>query len=171
MELGELDRAIQDFDVVLNDLKLRHFDAHVERSEAFLRKGDYAQAIRDVEAALDLQRKDTYAMRQRCWIRAALNRDLELALDDCTQSIGHVGFAATYSIRGFVKLRMGRHREAIEDFDAAVNVDENFADAYYLRGIAKLRLGDGAGANADMARARSLKPKVDAEYARYGVSP
>lgn len=49
---------------------------------------------------------------------------------------------ATLVNRGIVKLRLGRHEAAIEDFDAASARDPNQAEAYLNKGLALIRTGD-----------------------------
>jgi hypothetical protein len=46
-------------------------------------------------------------------------------------------------------------------------------DAYALfeRGIPKARKDNGAGGNADIAASRAIDPKVEVEFASYGVRP
>jgi tetratricopeptide (TPR) repeat protein len=49
---------------------------------------------------------------------------------------------ATLVNRGIVKVRLGRHDEAIADFDAASARDPDQAEAYLNKGLALLRAGD-----------------------------
>ena len=46
------------------------------------------------------------------------------------------------------------------DFDQAIGTNPNNAFALFNRGMAKKALGDGAGGDADIAKARSIQPDI-----------
>lgn len=54
---------------------------------------------------------------------------------------------------------MGRRQDAMADLSLAIATDSTYAPAYYERGTLRLDSGDFAGAEADMARHRALRPK------------
>jgi tetratricopeptide (TPR) repeat protein len=60
---------------------------------------------------------------------------------------------------------------AIADYDAALRIEPNHSHALYGRGLAKRKKGDHAGAEADLAAARTMSPRVADEYSSYGVEP
>src|ERR1044072_5009932 len=66
---------------------------------------------------------------------------------------------------------MGRHAEAITDYDAALQIEPNKVSSLYGRGMAKRRKGDYSSGNIDIAAAKGIKPTVTAEFSRYGLLP
>ncbi|OFA07677.1 hypothetical protein DUPY_10740 [Duganella phyllosphaerae] len=79
-----------------------------------------------------------------------------------------VAFLDTY---GLVLLRLGRHAEAVQQYDALLAMQPGMADSRFARGIAKRRQGQTAAGDADLAAARAVNPTVDALYATYGITP
>ena len=53
--------------------------------------------------------------------------------------------------------------------DAALALRPTSAETLYLRGAIKLQLGQKQEADADLAAARKLDPKVEEQYASYGL--
>ncbi|WP_204312771.1 tetratricopeptide repeat protein, partial [Escherichia coli] len=68
-----------------------------------------------------------------------------------------------------VYFRMGRMEEALADLDAALEVSPMQGASLYLRGVVRRRTGDIKGSDADLAAARLMWPRVDEDYARYGI--
>jgi lipoprotein NlpI len=44
-----------------------------------------------------------------------------------------------YIARGLIYQDMGNHQFAINDFNAAINIDSTYAEAFYRRGISQLK--------------------------------
>jgi tetratricopeptide (TPR) repeat protein len=108
----------------------------------------------------------------RCWARATANRDLALARADCTASLRiDPNDADTINSRGFVYLRLGLLDEAIDEYDAALDIEPKLAASLYGRGLAKRQKGDKAGGDADIVAARAINAGIAAEFAKYGVVP
>ena len=72
--------------------------------------------------------------------------------------------------RAWVWLREGQWQKARDDFDRSLAMKPERVSSLYGRGIAKQRLGDKAGGDADLAAARRIRPDVDAEHQRNGLS-
>ena len=62
--------------------------------------------------------------------------------------------------RGIAYARSGDYDRALPDLDQAVGTNPNNAFALFNRGMAKKALGDGPGADADIAKARSIQPDI-----------
>jgi hypothetical protein len=73
--------------------------------------------------------------------------------------------ALAFSSRRLVRLRRGELGGSIEDFDAALALEPRLADSLYGRGIAKRKNGDPAGADADLAAAKMIRPSIEQEFA------
>jgi tetratricopeptide (TPR) repeat protein len=145
------------------------------RAAAYERVGLFEEAARDY--GLVIARSPDPAHRAswlnaRCWARAEWGRDLDGALVDCGQALDQFpGSPDILDSRAFVRLRMGRYKEAVEDYDAALRLAPSRASSLFGRGLAKLATGQAGEGRADLADARAADPKIDAEFARYGVRP
>jgi tetratricopeptide (TPR) repeat protein len=69
--------------------------------------------------------------------------------------------AIGYERRGYVWQEKGDDKRAMADYDKAVQLNPKSAYALYARGLLKKRNGDQAGGDADIARARQIKPDID----------
>lgn len=58
--------------------------------------------------------------------------------------------------RGRQKAERGKYREAIDDFNHAIQINPSYAEAYYFRGIAHSRLREDQKAIADFQKAAEL---------------
>ena len=79
--------------------------------------------------------------------------------------------AWTIAYRGAAYLQSGRYDRAIADLTRALEFDDGDAWALYVRGLARKRSGDRAGAEADIAAAKTRWPDVSAVTARNGLQP
>lgn len=134
-----------------------------KKGQANLALDDYNQSLR-----LDPSDTDTYYNRGNLY---ASKRDYDAALADYNRAI--VGYDKArypayykrdyYKARGDVFRKKGDYERAIADFNVAIQIDPNYARTYYNRGVAKLKIGDVAGSDADLAKARQLKPDIGEE--------
>jgi tetratricopeptide (TPR) repeat protein/transglutaminase-like putative cysteine protease len=110
-------------------------------------------------------------LNSRCWLKGTMNVMLDTALKDCTRAIEIAEQpAAIYDSRAMVYFRMGRMDDALADLNAALEVSPNQGASLYLRGVIRKHMGDKAG-DTDLAGARLMWPRVDEDYARYGIKP
>jgi len=110
-------------------------------------------------------------LSRRCWTRARLNIELDLALDDCNKAINRQGKNGRYyDVRGWLRLRRGEWQKAMADFDRSLNLRPDTAWSLYGRGIVRSKLGDDAAGQADIAAARQLQPAIDKEAGRFGLA-
>jgi tetratricopeptide (TPR) repeat protein len=61
-----------------------------------------------------------------------------------------------YNNRGNSKLKLDKLKDAIKDFDKAIELKNDFAIAYYNRGVAKLQSDDKNNACKDWQKAKKL---------------
>ena len=102
-------------------------------------------------------------------LRAIVGR-LQDALADCDEALKQQpGDAFALDGRAFANLKLGNLDAAISGFDAALKANPNLAIAFYGRGLAKRKKGDTAGANSDIASAKSIWPAVVGEFAHWGA--
>lgn len=105
----------------------------------------------------------------RCWVKGTRAVMLDTALKDCTAAIelSNDTLAALDS-RALVWYRMGRYAEAMADLDTVLAANPDSASSRYLRAaVLKATKRDGEAAG-ELAMARRISPRIDAEYGRYG---
>lgn len=171
LALGQPQQAAQDFSVALT-LKPDLSEAVYRRALANVRLSQIADAAADYDRALELSPKNPSYWNARCWFRATMSIDLDLALADCDTALKlKPKFAPAMDSRAFVLLRLSRIEEALLAYDKAIAAEPRYAWPYFGRGIVKKRLGDEAGAQADFAAARERQPDIDQQYANYGETP
>jgi len=73
--------------------------------------------------------------------------------------------------RALVNLQLGHLDEALSDYNAALDKRPKVANSLYGRGLVKLRKGEASDGQVDLAAARAIDPKIDSEYADYGLTP
>ncbi|MCD2324728.1 DUF3857 domain-containing protein [Sphingomonas sp. IC-56] len=129
------------------------------------------EAIAAMDGAVKTSPGKADLLNSRCWLKGTLNVALDTALKDCTRAIEIAEQpAAIYDSRALVYYRMGRIDDALGDLNAALEVAPEMTASLYLRGVILKKKGDKAG-DADLAAARLMWPRIDEQYARYGVTP
>jgi hypothetical protein len=74
--------------------------------------------------------------------------------------------AHAYHVQGQKKYRSRDYKEAIADFDKAIQLNPDVAVAYYNRGTAKFRLAESEGAHGNSQKARELYQEAINDYTR-----
>jgi tetratricopeptide (TPR) repeat protein len=97
----------------------------------------------------------------RCWLRARLNVDLPLALQDCKAAVDKDGGEAAYrDSLGWTYLRLDDAERARKAFDSAIKLQAR-AISLYGRGLALLRMNEAASGQRDLAAAREIDPLIE----------
>ena len=65
-------------------------------------------------------------------------------------------YSQAYYNRAVSKAIMGNHKEALPDYDEAINADPKNYEAYYNRGISRMNIQDAKGACEDFHRSLEL---------------
>jgi tetratricopeptide (TPR) repeat protein len=65
---------------------------------------------------------------------------------------------------------LGRLRESLEDYEAALSKDPKLVAALLGRGQVKKKLGDLQGGEADIAKAKELDPGEVAKLREWGLA-
>lgn len=106
------------------------------------------------------------------WILATRNAALPVALSLADAALALDAHSAPFlDTSGVILLQLGRHAEAVRQLDVALAIEPRMAGTLYVRGVARRRLGLTAAGDADLVAARTINPAIDAEYARYGITP
>lgn len=131
-------------------------------------RGDWRRAIAEADRSLKLGPKDPDALNQACWVRGEAKRELDRAIDICSRAITQEPDNwIPLDSRSFVYFQQGNFEKSLADADAALARQPASAQTLFLRGAVKLRLGRQVEGEADLAAARKLHPRIDAEYGRY----
>lgn len=140
------------------------------KAELLARAGRAADALAAADAAVAAKPGDPEFLNNRCWIKGTLGMKLDTALKDCTKAIelGDVTAQALDS-RAMVYLKLGRLDDAKADLDAALDQSPELAQSMFVRAVIEKRQGATARAADDLTGARLMLPRVEEEYARYGV--
>jgi predicted aspartyl protease/Tfp pilus assembly protein PilF len=172
LHAGMGDRASAQADLSQLDVALpppHHLRA--EMGDLYARFDQASEALRQFDLWVTHHQKDVQRARvlnSRCWLRARLNIDLALALQDCKAAVDvDEGSAAIHDSLGWTYLRMGDAARAKTAFDAAIKI-EALPLSLYGRGLARLRLNDTAGGEQDLTAARQLRPSIDDDARKAG---
>jgi tetratricopeptide (TPR) repeat protein len=136
------------------------------------RFGDPAKALALVETLIADRPGTPTLLNLRCWIKGTREVALETAAKDCTSALELS--SNPYGIldsRALVSYRLGRYEDAMRDLDAVLNAVPAMAESRFMRGVVLARMDRKSESDADLEAARRLKPRIDQEYARYGIKP
>ncbi len=161
--IGQHEAALRDFTAAL---AIVPNDAATLLNRAIVRRarGDRAQALVDLNAALKAAPGNPNILANRCITRRRLGEG-DAALADCDTAVGRAEprNAFPHVARAGLALRRGMDSAAAADLIEALRRDPQADKALRLRAVLRTRRGDAAGAQADIAAAQALSPRVAAE--------
>jgi tetratricopeptide (TPR) repeat protein len=170
---GQYNDAINTLSKILSDdkadrspeLVLAHRGiVHMKMGNQALAKADFTQARATAKTPSQLN--------SVAWELAARNLELPTALAIIDEAIDKASEnSAILDSKAFILLRLGRYKEAIAQYDAALKHAPNDPSSLFGRGIAKRRSGQTAAGDADLNAARAAKAYVETEFAGMGVVP
>lgn len=134
--------------------------------------GEPEEALKLVDTLLEEKPGRPDLLNSRCWIKGTRSVMLDTALKDCTSAIelGSSTYQALDS-RAMVWFRLGRYEEALQDLNAVLDASPDLAESRFMRAVVLSRLNRAAEGTADLAIARSIDPRIDSDYARFGIKP
>jgi len=144
--------------------------AYYNRGYAHFAKQEYDKALADYGAAIKLEPDMGLAYNNRCLVRAITGKDLVAGLQDCdrAQKLMPLNLDVR-DTRGFIYLKLGDPRLAVNEYSQALDVDPNRPLALYGRGIARIAIGETRDGEADKGAALTLDPEVADQFAIYGL--
>ncbi len=144
--------------------------AYYNRGYAHFALKQYPQAIADYSAAIRIDANFGLAYNNRGLTRAIVGTELVEALADTDEALKLLPInLEVRDTRGFVYLKLGDPALALNEYNAALNIDPNRAVSLYGRGLAKIRMGDTAGGKNDQDAALTINPEVVEDFSIYGV--
>lgn len=131
---------------------------------------DYAGAVADFDAALNINPQLTTARAGRCWANVLMeDGNLGRARSDADAAAeAEPGNVQAQLCRGLLQLRAGEWEAAQASYDAVLHIEPGNPTALFGRGVARRRAGDNEGRD-DMNRARDFEPHVARAFEDLGV--
>lgn len=132
--------------------------AHLKRGETYRRRGETAEALRDLRAAARLDPRATQPLELLGDLSASLGRDIRAAesyeayleLDDTAPRVLYKLALARY--------RLGQPGAAVGPLRRAISLDDRFAEGHYLLGLCHRALNETGEATLSLERAIGLAP-------------
>jgi tetratricopeptide (TPR) repeat protein len=105
-----------------------------------------------------------------CFLRATVKEDLDAAAEACKRANDlQPNNVHIMDNIAFVLYQKGNYKAALAAYDANLALNPRHPDSLYMRGFAKGKLGDIEGKDADIAVAKSINPRIVAEFAPYDI--
>ncbi|TAJ83702.1 tetratricopeptide repeat protein [Reyranella sp.] len=167
---GKLDMAIRDLDLSIS-IDQSNPLAFYNRGYAHFAKKEYEKAIADYSSAIALNPQLGLAYNNRGLTRAIAGQDLVQALADCDTALKLMPINLDVrDTRGFIYLKLGDPALALNEYNAALDIDPNRALSLYGRGLARIKNGNQAGGEADQRAAETINPEVARQFSVYGLN-
>lgn len=161
------DKGVQVFTKVIAQ-RPQDADAYSYRARFHNRKGAHAEALVDVQKALQIAPKSGLAHYVHGTTLHRMN-DLRGAVAAYTRAIEN-GYEGAYNNRGVALLHLSLHRVALADFTRVLQQHPDSVRAYHNRGLVRLQAGDVEGAIADLTKATTKKPDYIRSYLALGAA-
>jgi len=168
---GNVSAAIDALDHVVN-LAPDDDNALRERAEIYALGRQFDLAIQNADQARSRHPDNPLNLNASCWFRAVGDKDLMTALDLCNAALKAKPEAVDIlDSRALVYLRLDRVDDAIQDYDAVLKKQPKLSSSLFGRELARRRKGAVADSQADLVAARAADPKIDSQFAVYGLLP
>jgi tetratricopeptide (TPR) repeat protein len=161
-------RSVESFDKVLelDPNGKDNYKVYYNRGSAYLKNRQYTQAIYDFTKALELvpaaQKQMRYFILESRGNALQKDGQIDASIDDYTSAIQLIPLQSKiknlYHNRGWSWISKQNYDAAIDDFNKALDRDDDFAPAYYGRAMAWYKKGDYQQAAIDAKDAIKLAP-------------
>ena len=141
-----------------------------EELESLDKRARHMRDNLNISLSQQVSRSTGYSDDFQKGLKALEEADYYTAIEHFSNCIEHASSAAAYSNRGLAKNELGRHRDAISDYDKAIRLNPKNAVAFNNRGTANYELGRHEDAISDFAKAIRLDPKNAFAYNNRGNS-
>jgi tetratricopeptide (TPR) repeat protein len=147
----------------------------LEIAQAYLGAMQFEEAVKRYDQWLAKNPKSSRsgsALNGRCWSRAMLGTQLELALDDCNAAVKKLPrLSLVFDSRAMVQLRRGNVDDAIKDYQASLKILNNNAHTLYGLGVAETKKGDTAQGEAHIRQALQISATAGDVFKRVNLAP
>ena len=156
-QTGNLEKAVEYFTdaIAINSSSPDIFN---NRAGLYTYLKRHTDALKDCDKAIQLNPNFVEAHLNRSQILLEL-KQYEEALISCDKVIQLKNYPEAYNTRGAILKKLGRHQEALDNFNMALSINNNFVDAYNNRGVLIQELGDPATSISDYNTAIRLRPE------------
>jgi len=138
--------------------------------DAAFNQGRYQAAAAAYERGVKLYPDNATLLMKACRAYAVTGQQLDRALTLCNGAVHHDGLdPGTRNVRGLVYYRMGRYKEALDDYDASLRHRPNHAGTLYMRGLTYVKLGDLGRGQDDINAAHRQDITIDRKLEAYGI--
>lgn len=143
-------------------------DYYATRGAAYFAMGKLDEALADLNKAISArQGPEFYFQRGLVHMARAETAEAKTDLDQVMKL--KPDFAPAFMMRGVVAYQAAEYDDAVKYFDGAVKRVPTYYQALYARGAAKKKAGDSSG-DQDLADARGMSAKVDADMKKLGIT-
>jgi len=155
-ESGNYEKAIEAYNEYLR-LKPRHVKTIYNRGRCFQELGQHDKALEDFNTVIKLDANNENAL---------LSIGQEMYRKGDYESVAYYsekvierdpGNAMAHYLLGRANHKQGHIRDAVNNYNTAINLSPNFGEAYLHRGALKLYLKQNSGACQDLRKAANLK--------------
>lgn len=168
--LGNFEKAKANLDKAI-ELQGNLTKAYFERALLSKQMGDKESALEDYNSVINKNGNTSMEAFLNRGLTKKILGDYGGALADLNQVIDEFpDNAALRKNRGNLHLLFGLHRKAIDDYSAAIALDNNYAEAYYNRAVAFFLLYDKISACNDLDRSIDLGYEIAEEMRRYSCT-
>ncbi|MGP6220751.1 tetratricopeptide repeat protein [Caldiplasma sukawensis] len=139
----------------------------VSKGLDLLESGRYEEAIKEFNAAIELNPKDPDYHNNKGIALESLGR-YEEAIKEYNAAIElNPKYPDYHNNKGIALFKSGRYEEAIKEFDAAIELDPKDPDYHNVKGFALKKLGEYEEAIKQANMAIKLNPKDPINYLNY----
>ncbi len=166
--------ARTDFDAALR-LEPKDSGNALGIAQTFASFDHHAEAIQRLNAWIETFPEDNQlprALNSRCWSRAIVGKEFDLALADCNLALKKgPRNSQVLDSRAFVYLRRGDYDKSIADYQAVLKLQPKQAVSMYGLGLAEFKKGRKAEGEKHLQAAIALSPNVAEFYRHVGLAP
>ncbi|HYM36606.1 MAG TPA: tetratricopeptide repeat protein, partial [Steroidobacteraceae bacterium] len=173
LAMNNADGARADFDT-LATLAPNDATLGLRVAMTYVASRNYDEGIARLDKWIAANSKDdrlAQALDRRCWSRAVLGKDLDLALADCNKSIRAQKNSTFLDSRGVLFLRRGDLDKSIDDFKASLKLQPKSALTLYGLGVAEMKKGAKAEGEKNMQAAVAITPTIAESFKRMNLAP
>lgn len=159
---GEYQKAVEAYTEYIS-LQPRNVKALYNRGRAYEELGKYKEALADFHSVMKEDPINTNAL-------LSITNDFYSRLHDYENTIFHAdkvleleqNNALAYTLKGKSYQKLGKLKEAMTSYNAALSANKEYVDAYLSRGSLRVYLKQTGKACSDFRLAESLSPGVAA---------